>query len=243
MDFLRKIILILLLLVPVATAHGDVSVWDRLGIIDPLAVVLWASVISGLFIFFSLHHQKRMGGHAKKIAFLLIIMPVAAATLYLGGSTLYLNLASATGGPVHWHADYEVWACGEKYELMAPEGLENRVGTPTVHEHGDNRMHIEGVLLDKSEASLHEFFESTGGEFTGDSLRIITDEGMKGWTNGDLCNGKPARWHVFVNGKLSEEADMYIIAPYPDVPPGDRIKIVFSEKPPDKINPDLFEVP
>jgi len=42
----------------------------------------------------------------KKILFAAIVIPVVAATIFLAGSTIYLNSVSSSGGPVHWHADF-----------------------------------------------------------------------------------------------------------------------------------------
>ncbi len=225
-------------------AHADnVGVWEKLGIPDPVNILIVGAGMSAFFIIVSVYYRKHMGEKAKKLAFIFIAVPVVISTIYVSASTVYLNVTSATGGPVHWHADYEVWVCGERHELIDPTGFENRVGTPTVHEHNDNRIHIEGVLLDLEDASLHEYFESIGGEFEDDLLTMPTHEGLMTWKNGDLCNGRPAQWHVFVNGNLAENGHEHIIAPYSTVPPGDVIKIVFTEKVPNLINTKLFEAP
>jgi hypothetical protein len=56
---------------------------------------------------------------------------------------------------------------------------------------------------------------------------------------GDFCNEKPAKLYVFVNGNLIEAPSAYVIAPYEKVPPGDRIKIVFTEKALEEIDPNI----
>lgn len=247
MEVIRKSIVIALVLAVIASAayahEEDAGVWARLGVLDPVNFLLWSAVVSSIFIAVSVYYRRHMGGQAKKIAFVLIAVPVIVSTIYTSWSTAYLNVASATGGPVHWHADYEVWACGEKHELIDPTGFENRIGSPTVHEHNDNRIHVEGVLLQLEDASLHEYFESVGGDFTGSSLTMPTHEGMLTWKDGDFCDGRPARWYVFVNGNLVRNGHEHIIAPYPTVSPGDEIKMVFTEKPLDEINTILSEVP
>ena len=43
----------------------------------------------------------------------------------------------------------------------------------------------------------------------------------------------------FVNGNLISNPDDYVIAPQEKVPPGDKIKIIFTEKPVDQINPNI----
>ena len=238
----RRITYVMLLLPVVAFAHEEgMSLWEELGLPDPLSVLVWTGLIFALFTAFSIYYRNGMGKHAKKVVFACIVIPIVAGTLYLAGTTVYLNLISETGGPVHWHADYEVWACGVKYELADPHGLDNKVGSPVLHEHNDNRIHVEGVLLHREDASLNEFFRVIGGGFDGTTLSLPTNDGIKTWKNGDLCAGKPGKWYTFVNGQLSESN--HVLAGYTDVPPGDIIKVVFSEKDQGSINTKLFEVP
>jgi hypothetical protein len=207
-------------------------------------ILLVGSLVSGLAVFYSIF-VKSMSEDAKKVTFYVIVIPIAVSTLYLMAATVIINNASETGGPVHWHADFEVWACGVKYDLVDPTGIDNKVGSPEVHEHNDNRMHIEGVLLKKDEASLRNFFIQVGGNFDETSLTIPTNDGVFTWDNGELCNGRPAKWHVFVNGEQldPETAHDYVIAPYTITRTqggeGDLIKFVFTEKNPNIINPEL----
>lgn len=226
-----------------AFAQFAEEVWYDLGLIDPLVPIAWASVVSGFFILASVYYRKHMGEHAKKIAFVAIAIPIIIATAYLSGSTVYLNLRSATGGPIHWHADYEVWACGVQHDLVDPTGLENRVGPPLLHEHNDNRIHVEGVPLHLEDVTLGQFFRAVGGSFDSEGLSFPTNQGVKTWKNGDLCNGSPAKWYTFVDGVLTENGYNHVYAPYSTVPPGNFIKIVFSEKQPGSINTKIFEVP
>jgi hypothetical protein len=205
--------------------------WSYLGLPNPVTFLILASFISGLGIFLAIF-LKNVSNQAKKIVFAMIAAPIALATVYLGGSTVYLNFVSETGGPVHWHADYEIWACGVKYELADPTGWDNKVGSPTIHEHNDNRIHVEGVLLKKEEASLRNYFIQAGGNFDGTSLTIPTHDGVMTWSDGDKCDGKPAKWYVFVNGEAVENPQDYVISPYTLVPPGDTIKLVFTEMSP-----------
>ncbi|MEW6722823.1 MAG: hypothetical protein AB1324_06175 [Candidatus Micrarchaeota archaeon] len=241
-----------LLLAAMAYAHdGGISIeelhddpWAYLGMPDPVQVLAVASFLSGLAVFYSLF-VKSMSEEAKTLLFGAICAPIALATIYLGATTVYMNAVSETGGPVHWHADFEVWACGERQDLIDPTGLDNKVGSPAVHEHNDGRIHIEGVLLKREEASLRNFFIQTGGNFEEGSLTIPTNGGVMTWSNGELCNGRPAKWLVFVNGELldAEEAHDHILAPYAITRlqggQGDLIKIVFTEKAPATVNAEL----
>src|SRR3989344_3063577 len=236
-------VIALLLLSSVAFAHGQATPWQRLGIPEPNDVLFYVFAVFAFFVAFSVYYKNHMGAHAKKLVFACIAVPIVLGLAYLATTTIYLNLVSATGGPVHWHADYEVWACGSSYELMDPEDFSNKVGSEAVHEHNDNRMHIEGILLNMDEASIGAFFETVGDDMIPESLSLPTTEGTKEWTNGDLCNDVPGKWHMFVNGIESGEWGEHVIAPHSDVPPGDRIKLVFTEKPADQINTQQFEVP
>ncbi|MEW6035095.1 MAG: hypothetical protein AB1529_00640 [Candidatus Micrarchaeota archaeon] len=241
---MRKALLALLLLGAACFPHSDSieslhdDPWAFLGVPNPLHVLYAAALVSGLAVFYAIF--ARFSEEAKKLVFFVIAAPIGLSTIYLGATTVYLNAVSESAGPVHWHADFEIWACGEKYELADPSGLDNKVGSPVVHEHNDNRMHVEGVLLKKGEASLRNFLIQAGGNFDEDSLTLPTNAGVMSWNDGDLCNGRPARWHVFVNGEpLGDDAHDYVISPYELVPPGDAIKFVFTEKKPDEVNPDI----
>ncbi len=227
-------------------AHGEgekMSAWARLGIPDPNQIILFSGIIIFLAIFSALLFRKHLRDGHKKVLFAIIAVVAIIGTLYLAGATVYLNQKSWSHGPVHWHADFEIQACGEHIDLVDPEGLQNYVGDATVHEHGDNRIHMEGVMFEREDAELSEFFEALGGEFSENTMRIPTNKGYIAWTNGELCNGVPAEWHTFVNGKLidSKEAPEYVISPWQTVPPGDTIKFVFGEKMPEEINPNIGE--
>ncbi len=233
-------------LVNIAFAHGEgikLSPWQRLGIADPNQIILFAGIIIFLAIFLALLFRNKLRDGHRKVLFVVVAVPAIIGTLYLAGATVYLNQKAWSHGPVHWHADFEIWVCGEMIDIEDPAGLQNYVGESTVHEHGDNRIHMEGVLFEKETAELKEFFEALGGEYGEDTLRIPTAHGNKAWTNGELCNGAPAKWHTFVNGKLmnGKEAPEYIISPWETVPPGDTIKFVFTEKMPEEINPKIGE--
>ncbi len=239
----------ILVLAALASAHAGepeeqhTQTEQALGIPDPINVLIIAVIISGLSIFASLFFGKSFRANHKKIAFLSIAIPVALSTIYLAGATVWLNITSESGGPIHWHADYEIWVCGEKLELADPHGFDNKIGTPTVHEHNDNRIHIEGVLAKVENAKLSNYFRAVGGEFSETKISLSTNAGLKTFSNGDLCNVTPAKLYMFVNGAPNKEFGNHVIAPFSNVPPGDKIKIIFTEKPEAEINPNLGEVP
>lgn len=104
----------------------------------------------------------------------LIAAIVGSTTFFLLGSTIYLNVVSDSGGPVHRHADIEYWACGAEVELRDPyKFLSNKIGTATLHEHNDKRIHLEGVVVDEDvDATLGNFMRIIGGDLTKGSISI-----------------------------------------------------------------------
>jgi len=203
---------------------------------NSIKVVVVASilVLGSVALTVLLKHQ---GENIKKILFTGIVIPVLASTIFLTGSTIYLNSVSSSGGPVHWHADFEIWDCGQKLELADPQGFSNRVGSATFHEHNDNRIHVEGVVVEKSEASLGRFFQFVGGNLHSDGFKIPTNQGLIVRENGDLCpNGSKGTLQAFVyktNGKTFRQEKLsdpvsYVLSPYGNVPPGDCIILEFE---------------
>src|SRR3989344_5398241 len=89
----------------------------------------------------------------KIILFLCIVLSVILPTFYFIGSTVYINSVSSSRGPVHWHADIEVFACGEELDFLDPKGLSNKVGVAAFHEHNDKKIHLEGVIVTPEDAS------------------------------------------------------------------------------------------
>lgn len=171
-------------------------------VVNNLSLTVVGAASVGLVILVTivilLSKHKKAWNHYKAVLFFLISAIVACTTLTISGATVYLNVKSAAGGPVHWHADIEYWACGNELELRDPHGvLSNKIGTPTLHEHDDKRIHLEGVPIDLPEdASLGKFMRVVGGEITRDSFVLpLNDdklfENSPSDTDGD-GNGAPA---------------------------------------------------
>jgi hypothetical protein len=181
--------------------------------------------------------NKKLKPVTKTILFFSIVATVILPTVYLAASTIYLNNISSSKGPVHWHADFEIWTCGQEIELKDPVGLSNKLGTPTLHEHNDKRIHLEGVVVKPEDASVGRFFQVIGGSLTPTSFTIPTNAGELSWHNGMLCNGQEAQVQVFVYKTDSqkyyyqqklENPQSYIISPQSNVPPGDCIIVEFD---------------
>jgi len=207
--------------------------------ITQLQAVGYGSLIFGILIMIILLFHKRMSDMIKKIVYIMVVAVTASVTVYLIFTTLHLNIISVTKGPVHWHADFEIWVCDKEIKLFEPEGFSNKQGVELMHAHNDNKIHVEGVLLDEKAASLGAFFYALGGLISSDGLKVPTDEGLLSIHDGDKCNEQPAKLYVFVNGNLIENPSAYVISPYEKAPPGDRIKFVFTEKSVEEINKNI----
>jgi|SRR3989344_7303905 len=235
-------LLLILLLTSVVFAHGDEAeslkeqiykenpmlgfMYDN----PPLNFLLIGFVLTIGILAFSIFFLGAINEKHKKILFALIVISIALPTLYLAFATVYENLTSVTGGPVHWHADFEIFVCGDELELKESEGLEGKVGTELVHAHNDYRIHVEGTLLSMSQASLGNFFSAIGGEMTDDSLEVrLTDGTVGDWHNNDLCSdGRKGSWKMYINDVQQDFNPDYVISPFANVPPGDHIKLVFE---------------
>lgn len=172
----------------------------------------------------------------KAVLFGLIVVVVLGITGYLVWETISSNIKSVTGGPVHYHADFQIWNCGEKMDLVDPKGLDNKVGTAVFHEHNDNRIHVEGPVLDYKDLSLGEFFRVVGGKLDRDSLTVPVSSGMVNMESGTMCKGVPGNLQVFVyrtEGKTFYQEKLqdpvrYVLSPYSTIPPGDCIIFEFG---------------
>lgn len=201
-----------------------------------LNVTIVGSIILVFLVFLSLI-KKNLTPFLKKLLFILIVSVITFVTLFLVISTIYLNVVSVSKGPVHYHADFEIWNCGKEVTLLDPEGLSNKVGTPILHEHDDKRIHLEGVVVEDLDASLGRFFEAVAGELTSNFLSIPTNEGKINLSSGMTCpDGKPGTLQIFVYKTIREnyyqqkimDPKNYIISPKTNVPPGDCVIIEFD---------------
>jgi len=240
-------LLILFLSFSLVAAHEEaVTSLDDTVKSSSMKVTLAAIVAITVLIAFATLYKKGVekNNSLKVIVFTLIVIVTLATTFYIAGSTIRLNIISETGGPVHWHADFEIWNCDTKLDLTDPHGLANRVGTSTFHEHGDDRIHLEGVVVNKENVNLHNFFHVVGATLKDDSLAIPTVDGMLEVKNGNTCNDAAGKLQVFVykitnpdergawtyeQTKLNNFND-YVISPHSNVPPADCIIIEFDNE-------------
>lgn len=175
---------------------------------------------------------KHQTSSVKKILFAAIVAVTILPTLFFAGSTIYLNSISSSKGPVHWHADVEIWACGQEVNLKDPKGFSNKIGTATLHEHNDKRVHLEGVVVKPLDASLGKFFHVIGGKLEEDVLHVPTNDGVMLLSSGISCgDGQTRELQFFVyktdgeyytQEKLADPAS-YVISDESNVPPGDCV--------------------
>jgi hypothetical protein len=183
---------------------------------------------------------KNISEDNKKLIFLAIVFVTLVPTIVMSASTVYVNSISSSGGPVHWHADIEVWSCGKEVELADPKGrLSNKIGTATLHEHNDKRIHLEGVVMESHDASLGSFFRVIGGSIDNTTINIPVNEGILTLNSGDYCpDNSIAEVQVFAYSvdkdgyytqeKLEKPQD-FVMAPHSTVPEGNCIIVEFDE--------------
>ena len=193
-----------------------------------------AAIPTTLLILYAVF-KKKLREQTKLFLFWSIVVLVSLSTLYLVAHTFYYNIFSETNGPVHWHADFEIWICGEQQTLPSSPFPSNKVGTPLLHHHNDYRMHIEGTVFSWGDVTVGSFFDAIGGTLGQTYIGIPQEDGsLKYWQNDDYCGKKQGMLHLYVQKGDSEaweeveDIPSYIISPYADVPPGDRLKIMFE---------------
>lgn len=199
---------------------------------NPLILTLLVLIVTVFLILISILYRDKseMG---KIFLFSSIVVVVLIYTVYLSTTTILKNLNSETGGPIHWHGDFEIYKCGEEVKLKSPSGLSNRIGSPLLHEHGDKRIHVEGAVEKRSDISLGNFFKVIGGDISDNFVIVPTNDGIIRLENGQKCGEKEAKVQVFVyalNGDLVEQRKVenpqnLIIEPQTLVPPGNCIII------------------
>jgi len=199
-------------------------------------VLVLGSIFLVLFALLSLK-IKKVSTEGKRILFGAIAVSVLVPTFVLIATTVYLNFISVSHGPVHWHSDFEIWKCGQEINLKDPVGFSNKIGTRTLHEHNDKRIHLEGLVMDPSDASLGNFFHVIGGELSNTKLSIPTDEETLTMQNGTNCGSGVGQVQAFVYStdkesyftqKKLQNLAGYIISPESNVPPADCVIVEFD---------------
>ena len=129
-----------------------------------------------------------------------------------------------TDRQVHWHALVEISVCGVRRDLPRADSSEivhgeSFKGTPLMHSHDDNTIHIEGLIQKKEDIALGKFFDTIGVPFDRDRFMEVK--------NGDPCEGKSGTWKMFVNDQPRTDFREYVPVATED---GNKqvIKLVFA---------------
>jgi len=107
-----------------------------------------------------------------------------------------------SGGQVHWHSRITVFVCGDRYTMPAPPSNVH-LGKPLLHTHDDKLIHVEGTVYKPGEITLNAYMDAIG--------LVFEDNQLLKKTNGDLCDGKPGKVKLFVNGEENQELAAYVI--------------------------------
>ncbi len=139
----------------------------------------------------------------KKLAAKYLVLGIIILLVVLGMYKLISNVRDFRPyyeGEFHWHANFEVFMCGERQEIKCGSSL---CGIMLTHHHNDNIIHTEGSSISKKEdVALGKFFDRIGITFS--DMQIMDKK------NGDLCSGKAGRVKLVVNGKENTEFREYI---------------------------------
>jgi hypothetical protein len=190
---------------------------------------LWITTFVIIFItaYMFLVRSPHTESHKLEVFWILTIL-IAGSSIFLAVDTIHHNITSETGGPVHWHMDYQVWNCDEQLDLIDPIFPRNKVGSPVFHEHNDDRIHVEGTLHKISDVALGKYFTIVGGELSSQGFSYPTVDEVVHVSNGDICDGQPGELAVYVNGKKRDNYISYVMSPEALVPPGDCTIIEFG---------------
>ncbi|MBS3145475.1 hypothetical protein J4414_01600 [Candidatus Woesearchaeota archaeon] len=171
--------------------------------------------------------KTKKGRKIKNIALLAVILLILGGIAYLIFGSIKENspiTGAAIGddselfptkGQIHWHADLDVEICGEKQDLPNPFGNEH-LGSPLLHTHDDERIHVEGSVRKASDITLEKYLSNIGVKNDREERDILKTK------DGDLCKGKEGKWALLVNGKEDERFLDYSIRD------GDRYLLKFE---------------
>lgn len=163
------------------TTVASIDLADSLGNVS--VAIVGAAVIALIAFVVALVMTSQRWPKFKAPLFTLIVLITVVTTLALGSLTVTINFASPTAGPVHWGADYQIWACSNQLNLRDPRGLlSDRIGSPTLYEKNDGRIHYDGTPMNlPDDASLGKFMQVVGGEISDSSL-VVPMNDQNGFT-------------------------------------------------------------
>jgi hypothetical protein len=140
--------------------------------------------------------RKTRNTHLLNKSISAVVVLTVVALLYWGFTSINLSPAYSSG-QVHWHADLELFVCGENIPLPSPLSTkvahgQSYIGTPLMHSHGGTQIHVEGTVSKAKDITLGKFMTSLGLDFTQTQL---LDK-----SNGDFCGDTEGKVKLFVNG-------------------------------------------
>lgn len=209
-----------------------------------LQATLWSTAIVVLLLIVAALIKEETETQ-KKLLFWPMTAVILLNTIFISGITIYLNVKSFTKGPVHWHAAFEMHGCDQEINLIDPKGFSNKIGSPTLHEHNDNWIHLEGVPFTEEDASVGKFLNNVGINMTEEEMTIPTNSGTARFKNGDQCNGSAGqvqayvysfeqtagRHYIYTQRKFAtiDEFKHYVIKHTGNIPPGDCLIMEFGQ--------------
>ncbi len=102
-----------------------------------------------------------------------------------------------TSSPVHWHADFQLIACGKSMNLpRVPVGA-GHLGGGLLHTHDDNKVHLEGQIWKKEDARIKTFIDAINLD------RFVKDNGCSSPITEVLVDNMPEDVnHVISDGEV-----------------------------------------
>ncbi|MBI2671105.1 hypothetical protein HYX18_03975 [Candidatus Woesearchaeota archaeon] len=144
--------------------------------------------------------KKESGKKALKYGIIAVVVLLIGLGIFAIAKSLKAT-KPIHSGPYHWHSNLKIYVCGEEQPLRCSSNL---CGIVSLHHHNDDIIHIEGnVLRNEADISLGKFFDAINIPF---SETQIMDK-----KNSDLCNGKPGKVNMYINGIPSNEFHNHIL--------------------------------
>jgi len=145
--------------------------------------------------------------------------------------------------------DYRIFACGEEIFLKADEEDLKIKRNGLFARSKSGKVIADGFIASGDHVLLSSFFEAVGSsiiEYAPDyksKLYLQTEEGVREFHSGDLCNGKKAMLHVIhhrvetgtapwsiYSRIIWKEKDHVLTNNYGEVPPGDCFIFIFDSE-------------
>jgi len=187
--------------------------------------------------------ENTAGSHGLNFGNQIIPLPISIGLLLILGVVFYLYAwpwiywsipwlypDDLPGLQDHWHARYQIKACGLVHPpLPRSEG--------DIHSHGDGLIHIHPSTSSTAgrKANIGAFFESAGGTIGNGRLTVPPLLDLR---NGDECqNGQKGYLQVYVNNRKIDDPAGYVPGD------GDTVVIYFGERLPPMKSPKISQTP